>query len=631
MSKTIRLGSLFSSLVLVVLLLAPEAATAQCTGTIYGRATLNGASWSGSLTVKYNIDGGAWTQLTVNVPSTSAAVQGTFGMAYVSGGPSGAGLSTITPSASQYVSCGSSVTFTFNFVSTGTIYGKATFNNQPWNGPFTTKYRVNGGAWTQVTNTFPSTSTAVTGNWEIQYVSGGPSGYYSVTPSSTQSLSSGGSLTYTFNFRNTPAYSGGEAGYADFYAKNYPYQLGNYASKQRQIGVTKPCYWNWSDQVCMRQMCNWTVCGNQGSMPVFGGRRTDFGTSCFPLFTETVLKDHLCADIGAWKHVFCLPNFAGHQLSNGSLYCHANNLRIVDPIGGRTGSCARQCFSGCCDVEPCLGPWDIGDGPLVRRVFWGQVTPDDYGMVPSTNSTNATDIVYGFVQAFIPAGKKLASGSPGIDYGTGDVVWETAPNTIDVRDRAFGGGTGPTCGIGEIAGKCYTIAQRAKAYQFPDGHWEVMITGYLTGDNILQNTSDLYKDLSNLGGSWSSVNPTVFKVASWLNTNGLWNQAVLVGHSLGAADVATLMAMGYGSYGIALSPPYKLPDSSLKPNGRILYNYSGLYDKISNPPYNGWTLNQHRRSVGVNLTDCNTGTGNLTFNSPHDRCKYFACIGWACR
>lgn len=655
MSKTIRLGSLFSSLVLVVLLLAPEAATAQCTGTIYGRATLNGASWSGSLTIKYNINGGAWTQLTVNVPSTTPAVQGTFGVAYVSGGPSGAGLSTITPSASQYVSCGSSVTFTFNFVSTGTIYGKATLNNQAWSGPITIKYRVNGGSWTQVTNTFPSTSTAVTGNWEIQYVSGGPSGFYSVTPSSTQNLSAGGSVTFTFNFGfqpKSPSHPGGAAGYADYYIKTFPYSWTN--GPARSVWVKRarisadPNPYN----------CPSVSCGKIGSMPVEGPNNNTQSGFCGPaLMGEVSTAHHYRPNIGAWKAIFfdliAGTDTSGYQYGgcsgNGGDPCQffnrGDNLLHADPIASRAGvfGCSNPCPPGypwyCCGggrPDNCGGSLSAyWTGPAFRRMYWGEITPNYYGIAPSPANHNPTDseVVHSLAR-FLPGQRSVvsASGSLGTGIQKGDAIREVVQSLEVNGMNIMGGGGGPKCGIGEKSGGCYTISSRAKGYQFPDGHWEIMITGYLTGDSLMQNTNDLYADLTNLAGNWSYRNPTVIAVENFLLSRGIWSTATIIGHSLGAADATVLYNRGFGYQVIGLSPPYKIPDGALLAQpGRPVNYYSGIYDIISNPACGLYTLNICRRNAGAPVWDASTGTGFLSFNNPHDRCKYFAFLGWTCR
>jgi len=91
------------------------APSAPSTGTIQVNATLNGAPWFGSvsfgLTGPQTIDG-------TTVPATfSNRPTGSYTLSYRSGGPSGATLTSITPSATQTLSPGGTITFTLNFSS----------------------------------------------------------------------------------------------------------------------------------------------------------------------------------------------------------------------------------------------------------------------------------------------------------------------------------------------------------------------------------------------------------------------------------------------------------------------------------------------------------------------------------
>jgi hypothetical protein len=85
-------------------------------GTIQVDATLNGATWSGS--VSYRLTGPQTIDGTT-VPATfSNRPTGSYTLNYQSGGPSGATLTSITPSATQTLSAGGTITFILNFSST---------------------------------------------------------------------------------------------------------------------------------------------------------------------------------------------------------------------------------------------------------------------------------------------------------------------------------------------------------------------------------------------------------------------------------------------------------------------------------------------------------------------------------
>jgi hypothetical protein len=102
-------------LILVVLLAAFVPSCTQQgggTGTINVQATLCGNPWTGN--VSYTLTGPS----TVNGNNVSASFNnatGTWTCAYVSGGPAGAFLKDITPSASQTLSADGTITFTLNF------------------------------------------------------------------------------------------------------------------------------------------------------------------------------------------------------------------------------------------------------------------------------------------------------------------------------------------------------------------------------------------------------------------------------------------------------------------------------------------------------------------------------------
>ncbi|MGO8734397.1 MAG: FG-GAP-like repeat-containing protein [Terriglobia bacterium] len=175
------------------------------TGTIQVKATFNGAAWPGS--ASYQLAGPS-ALIGTSVPATiSSVTAGNYSFTYSSGGPSGATLSSVTPSVTQTLSGGGTITYTLNFTSstTGTIQVNATLNESAWSG--SVSYQLVGPD-PQNGTSVPATFSGVTvGDYSFKYSSGGPSGatLSSVTPSVTQTLSSGGALTYTLNFTATQA------------------------------------------------------------------------------------------------------------------------------------------------------------------------------------------------------------------------------------------------------------------------------------------------------------------------------------------------------------------------------------------------------------------------------------------
>lgn len=99
-------------LVLVVSLAILVPSCAPTTGTIEVKYTLCGFPWQGAL--NYTLTGPS-TISGNTVPATHAdAAPGTWTCNYVSGGPLGAFLVDITPSATQSLKAGERITFTLN-------------------------------------------------------------------------------------------------------------------------------------------------------------------------------------------------------------------------------------------------------------------------------------------------------------------------------------------------------------------------------------------------------------------------------------------------------------------------------------------------------------------------------------
>lgn len=176
--------------------LTPTAAT----GTIVVNTTLDGAPWSGEVT--YIITGPKTESGSSVTQSFSDLPAGTYAVTYTSGGPADAPLVDISPSPVQALSAGYTVTFTLNFFTrnTGTIVVRATLDGAPWSGPL---YFVISGTKGFFDNMVPRKIYHLpAGVYTASRSSNGPSGARldSITPSPTQYLSTGGTITFTFNF-----------------------------------------------------------------------------------------------------------------------------------------------------------------------------------------------------------------------------------------------------------------------------------------------------------------------------------------------------------------------------------------------------------------------------------------------
>lgn len=111
-----KLIPIYSILAIAIFLLA--AFVPSCgpsTGTIVVQATLCGIPWQGAVNYTLTPTGGSATNGTT-VPTThSSMLPASWTCAYVSGGPAGAFLNSIKPSASQSLVAGGTITFTFDF------------------------------------------------------------------------------------------------------------------------------------------------------------------------------------------------------------------------------------------------------------------------------------------------------------------------------------------------------------------------------------------------------------------------------------------------------------------------------------------------------------------------------------
>jgi hypothetical protein len=181
----------------------------QAASKIQVYALLDGAPWSGAINYIMN---GPGTATGYGVPKTFSNVgPGAYTIAYVAGGPPGARLSEITPSTQQTVAPGGTVYFTLNFVQQQPSYGRilvnATLDGAPWQvalGSGGISYSIIGPD-THSGSSVPSNYDGQSaGTYTLSFNSGGPTGSVltSISPSGTQTLTPGGTISYTLNFHN---------------------------------------------------------------------------------------------------------------------------------------------------------------------------------------------------------------------------------------------------------------------------------------------------------------------------------------------------------------------------------------------------------------------------------------------
>jgi len=171
-------------------------------GTIAINATLDGASWTGgvnyTISGPQNYSGSSVTQSFSNVP------EGSYTVGYSSGGPSGATFSDISPSSTQTLSAGGTITFTLNFQTKAAtvIRVEATLDGASWTG--NVKYTITGPQNYSGSSVTQSFSNVPEGSYTAGYNSGGPGGatLASITPHPTQSVVAGQTTTFTLNFHS---------------------------------------------------------------------------------------------------------------------------------------------------------------------------------------------------------------------------------------------------------------------------------------------------------------------------------------------------------------------------------------------------------------------------------------------
>jgi hypothetical protein len=184
-------------------------------GTVSGSAvvtaTHNGSAWSGPVnyTLSHYAVSGPVEKSGYSVPGTVGGLpSGTIQLNYNSGGPAGATLSSISPSAQQVLGQGGSIYYTMNFVtqqSYGSIIVNATLDGAPWqtamgSGPIS--YTISGPKYHTGSSIPGDFSSQPTGTYSIGYNSGGPAGatFSGASPSSSQTLGPNGTIIFTLNF-----------------------------------------------------------------------------------------------------------------------------------------------------------------------------------------------------------------------------------------------------------------------------------------------------------------------------------------------------------------------------------------------------------------------------------------------
>ncbi|MCD6568209.1 MAG: hypothetical protein J7K94_05710 [Dehalococcoidia bacterium] len=176
--------------------------TSSAGGTATVKATLDGNPWSGN--VNYTLSGAKQQTGTSVAQNLSGLTPGSYTLGYNSGGPSGASLKNITPSATQNLLVSSGITFTLNFVSQSpsTVVVHATLDGNSWSGKV--HYNING-PYTDSLSSVPQTFDNMSaGTYTVGFRSGGPNGatLSEISPSSSQTLSNGGIITFTLNFHS---------------------------------------------------------------------------------------------------------------------------------------------------------------------------------------------------------------------------------------------------------------------------------------------------------------------------------------------------------------------------------------------------------------------------------------------
>ena len=177
----------------------------EASGTIEVNALLDGKPWKtavGSGTIKYGISGPR-SDSSTSMPDTFTNLPaGSYTLTYHSGGPIGATLISISPQPTQALYPDDTISFTLNFHSEprGTVTVNATVNGESWGGSVI--YTLSG-PYVDSSGSVPySFSNCPAGSYTVTYKSGGPESSVldNISPSPTQELSAGDTITFTLNF-----------------------------------------------------------------------------------------------------------------------------------------------------------------------------------------------------------------------------------------------------------------------------------------------------------------------------------------------------------------------------------------------------------------------------------------------
>lgn len=172
----------------------------QTSSSIKVVATMNGSQWSGNVGYSFT---GPFKDADVVVPQTFGNLpSGTYTLTYNSGGPSGAMLSSISPSPTQTLAPNGNIVYTLNFstVSASNLSVTASYNGNTWTGPV--QFSFSG----PINNTYTSVplqlNNAPPGTYYISYKSGGPPGATlgNIAPGQSLVLTNGGSAGFILNY-----------------------------------------------------------------------------------------------------------------------------------------------------------------------------------------------------------------------------------------------------------------------------------------------------------------------------------------------------------------------------------------------------------------------------------------------
>jgi len=193
---------LITAIVLVSLVPGCEPAEERC--NIVVKATLCDAPWEGA--VDYTLTGPGTTSAPLTGTNVTASFDdvecGNWTCAYVSGGPPGAYFVDITPSPTQSVSGGDTITFTLNFEleQDASIEVKATLCGEVYEGAVAYSLSTEGEGLVHNVEV-PASATVAPGEWTCNVSFNPPGAYFvDITPSPTQSVSGGDTITFTLNF-----------------------------------------------------------------------------------------------------------------------------------------------------------------------------------------------------------------------------------------------------------------------------------------------------------------------------------------------------------------------------------------------------------------------------------------------